>query len=421
MPDFTHQSNYSEETSFSQVLFGSSAPVLETEMNELQEIINTKFKYLNILIGESGAIFGGSISYNPVTNKVRVYKCYALNQNGLFVYIDDAEVELSSTNCIAYIELSETTVTGNDTLKSYGNTDGSTITNTIYDDRLGAETSRRKVVTYTLKTSSGSESLGNGNVLIGGLTTENNEDVFTLSPYALTNNQVSIIEKLNYLTERVLPLENGGTGENNRYSAYNSLALTVRSGVESLSDLKESGWNFVVVYNSPNLEIPNRDDNETPTWGLLYNINPHPTTNNGLMQIWVDFGLYGVPNIAIRHAISGGSSASDVTFRNWVKILTEKSLFLNRSYIEENSSKVFNVFGVATGGSGSYEYAYYYQEDNGNLIPVITNTASHKFITGGVQITFNSATTNAYIKVKVKDTNTMEIQTKEFEIEFESE
>lgn len=447
MPDFTHESNYSEETSFSQIVFGSSAPVLETEMNELQEIIRTKFKYLSQLFGfNSGVIYGGSVSLSE--NIVTVSNCYVFSGSGLFAYINSASVEVSQENCNVYVTLTENTITGNDTIKSYGNTEGSIITNPIYDSRLGVETSRRKVITYTLSASSVVPN-DSGTVSIGTFDSENQKfnPTYALNPSRGDDapSFFSIMRELSYLmeykshinhkhsasdiTSGVLPLEKGGTGESNRYDAYNSISLVshYRGTYSSIDDARESGWNYFTWLN----QTPTPSDYPSLITGYLYNINPHPNTSNDLLQIWVDgspiweepyeYGSYPPPTIAIRHATSGGTSASDITFENWVKILTEKSLFLNRSYIKKNSSRVFGVFGVATGGSGSYEYTYYYQEDNGNLIQVITNTASHKFITGGVQIAFNSSTTNAYIKVKVKDTNTMEIQTKEFEIEFEGE
>ena len=53
MPDFSKLTNYAKNSGFSEVVFGAQAPVLEVELNELQEIINTKMQYLCSFIGTS--------------------------------------------------------------------------------------------------------------------------------------------------------------------------------------------------------------------------------------------------------------------------------------------------------------------------------------------------------------------------------
>ena len=150
MADFTKYSNYNEETSFSGVTFGANAPVLEVEVNELQEINDTKFKRLTNIIGSCvHPMSNGNISYNGTTKVLTLTNCVAI-VDGYSVFIDSATVTLSAANKYAYLKLEEKTVNGTSTLKRYGNTNGSVISNPIYDARLGHETTRRRIIVVTI-------------------------------------------------------------------------------------------------------------------------------------------------------------------------------------------------------------------------------------------------------------------------------
>lgn len=152
MADFTHYSNYSEETSFSSVIFGANAPVLETELNEVQQIEETKIKRIIEAIGEGAfALPTGNIVYN---NGVVTIRNYIILSRAFTAFVDLASVSVDSTNKYVYIALEESEVTGNSTLKAYGNTSGTVISNPIIDSRMqGAETTRRKVINVTLSAS----------------------------------------------------------------------------------------------------------------------------------------------------------------------------------------------------------------------------------------------------------------------------
>ena len=157
MASFDKYSNYDENTSHSSIVFGSEKPVLEVELNELQQIINTKLsRIITALLGTSSIAFldGSSLSFNSSTNLARVQNCLVVTNNGLTALIEDTTVSVSSTKNILYVKIQEETKTGNDTLREYGNTIGNVITNTIIDSRSSIETTRRKVVTWTLQSGS---------------------------------------------------------------------------------------------------------------------------------------------------------------------------------------------------------------------------------------------------------------------------
>lgn len=151
MPDFSRHSNYNEETGFTSVVFGAGAPVLEVELNEMQQILNRKlglfFKSLgDVVLPLSEDI--SSVSGNTITLKNCAIVC-----DGTIVYVKETSVEVDSDIDSGYTYLrveDETDVTHNTVLKSCGDNNGSVIENPIMDNRNPMETTRRKLVKYEL-------------------------------------------------------------------------------------------------------------------------------------------------------------------------------------------------------------------------------------------------------------------------------
>lgn len=153
MPDFSHYTNYAKNSGFSEVVFGAQAPVLEVELNELQEIINTKMQYLCSFIGTSVfPVNNGGIDFNAETLTLTITNCVVMC-NGLFAFIPSASVVLSDENKVAYIRLLRKMVDRYSALKEYGVVSGDPIQNTIMDTRVGVETSRRFITEVSLSAS----------------------------------------------------------------------------------------------------------------------------------------------------------------------------------------------------------------------------------------------------------------------------
>lgn len=151
MPDFSRYSNYKPETSFSSVVFGARAPVLEVELNELQQILNTKLQRLasffgNTIIPDTG----GGIVFSPDTQGLSVTRCSVI-AGALTAYIPQASVILTEVEPVAYIKMTERVITFEDPIRVYGVQNNEDFAdNTLIDSRIGVETSRRKVVEVTL-------------------------------------------------------------------------------------------------------------------------------------------------------------------------------------------------------------------------------------------------------------------------------
>lgn len=201
--DYSKDSNYNENESFSRVLFGANAPVLEVELNEVQQIVTTKLSRLIRVFGQG--VYGlADNSFNYADGTLSVSSAILLQSDGLTAYIPSAEVSASVGDSV-YVRLEEKTVTSSDTLKAYGNTEGSEVTNTILDSRTPAETSRRKAITYTLMSGSSvpSDTLQYKYVVVGVISADG---TFNNSSGSLTARIDKLENQMNGLT---FEIENG--------------------------------------------------------------------------------------------------------------------------------------------------------------------------------------------------------------------
>lgn len=152
MPNFDKYSNYNENTGFQSVVFGAEAPVLEVELNEMQQIFNNKLgnflkSFGNVVFFLDEADRGGfSIGTSTFTLKNCVAVC-----KGNPIYIKEASFNAGSSypfNVYLRVE-NEVVVDYTTQLKAYGSVYGTSITNPIKDSRFPMETSRRKLIKFT--------------------------------------------------------------------------------------------------------------------------------------------------------------------------------------------------------------------------------------------------------------------------------
>ena len=147
MASFDHYTNYDNTAGVSSVVYGAEKTVLEVELNEMQEI--SKYHLRNFI---SQAVGDGINNKNAVTysdGKVKIASGCALVVDGIM--INCSGLELAITNGTAYLQVWEETVDYAATLKEQGNQqDADTVSNWFKDNRSDVETTRRKVVKYTL-------------------------------------------------------------------------------------------------------------------------------------------------------------------------------------------------------------------------------------------------------------------------------
>lgn len=149
MPDFSKDSKFNKEANFSSIKFGADAPLLETELNELQYIQNEKLREFIRNTFNEGVINDATLSYNNGVFTISNAKAIL---DGILINITNLTIPVSDGSSI-YLDVWEEEVDYNSTLKKYGNNQENNIVNEIKDDRVGSETSRRKILKYDLSTS----------------------------------------------------------------------------------------------------------------------------------------------------------------------------------------------------------------------------------------------------------------------------
>ena len=149
MASFDIYSNYKDNAGVSGVVFGAEKPVLEVEVNEVQEIQKTMLRRAIKNIMGDGITDLSKVVYEDGAVKIK---------EGCALVIDGIMVECTGlsqtvTSDTVYLQVWEETQNYADTLKEEGNQqDSATVANWFKDTRSDVETSRRKVVKYTLAT-----------------------------------------------------------------------------------------------------------------------------------------------------------------------------------------------------------------------------------------------------------------------------
>ena len=153
MASFDKYTNHRDNAGVSGVVFGAEKPLLEVEMNEVQEIQKSMLRRaIKNIIGD-GVTDLSKIVYEG--GAVKVKEGCALAVDGYMV--ESTGLSITASSGTVYLQVWEETATYSETLKKEGNQqDSTTVTNWFKDNRSDAETSRRKVVKYTLATTTNS-------------------------------------------------------------------------------------------------------------------------------------------------------------------------------------------------------------------------------------------------------------------------
>lgn len=153
MASFDKYTNHRDNAGVSGVVFGAEKPLLEVEMNEVQEIQKSMLRRaIKNIIGD-GVTDLSKIVYEG--GAVKVKEGCALAVDGYMV--ESTGLSLTASSGTVYLQVWEETATYSETLKKEGNQqDSATVTNWFKDNRSDTETSRRKVVKYTLATTTNS-------------------------------------------------------------------------------------------------------------------------------------------------------------------------------------------------------------------------------------------------------------------------
>ena len=173
--DFTKYTNYLNNAGVIGVVYGADSPILEVELNEMQEI--QKDEIINILKnivlnGKRNGIL--NLVFEDSTDEYTIKKGSAFLFEEILILIKkDIVIDKDSTNPYLILDI-ESHMGIPETFKEYGYADSSTeIPDWAEDARYNEVTSMRKYVTFSFITSS-STSVSSGQFLIGQYDYTNN-------------------------------------------------------------------------------------------------------------------------------------------------------------------------------------------------------------------------------------------------------
>lgn len=166
MDNFAIFTNYNKDSGIDAVKIGAEKPILEVELNEMQEIQRQKWvNFLSTVYGD-GILQKGTITYS---NGIFKIENTHLIINGKLIYVSNAQIAASSSDSL-YIIVNEKETTYLDGIRKYGNQQEALLNNYIVDSRIGHETSRRIEIIYNLsKTAGTGYSYKIGNITSGGV------------------------------------------------------------------------------------------------------------------------------------------------------------------------------------------------------------------------------------------------------------
>lgn len=149
MADFSNRYRYNKDAGFSSVLFSGDTPVLEVELNEMQEIWREKIRMIFRNYLGDGLFNLGTMSYDNDT-KIFVIQNEQAVVDGELIPITSLTINADEGQNI-YLDVFEKDVDYTDTLKKYGNEQETVLVeNEMFDPRVLEETTRRVVLAYTL-------------------------------------------------------------------------------------------------------------------------------------------------------------------------------------------------------------------------------------------------------------------------------
>lgn len=148
MPDFSKDNKFNKYANFESVKFGADAPLLETELNELQDIQNYKRQELAQELLPDGISNTSKIQFS--NGNLEINNCKFMI-NGLVINVQDPIKISISNNDVVYLEVINAEKTHQDNLKKFGNNQSTkTTANSMLDGRVNFETSRRVQTTFNL-------------------------------------------------------------------------------------------------------------------------------------------------------------------------------------------------------------------------------------------------------------------------------
>lgn len=147
MSEFSKNSNFDNSAGVSQVKYGFERPILEVELNEMQQVLKDKIERLATRSLGNGLCNVGSLSYSAgvleIENEIAIVEGKLINITKLKLPVVDGDS--------IFLRVVEKEVDFTATLKKEGNEqEVAVVDNYLMDERYGIETSRRIIEEYNL-------------------------------------------------------------------------------------------------------------------------------------------------------------------------------------------------------------------------------------------------------------------------------
>ena len=156
---FDKHSNFNKQANFTEVKFGENKPVLEVELNEMQQIQNEARADIVRDSIPSGFITLGGIDYDYCknnSNQIKLKSESIAYVNGYRITIPaNTIIEIGESDKVredlVFLEVWKEVVTDTNELKEYGGEDNEVINNPIKDSRYPVATSQRVQLKYRIR------------------------------------------------------------------------------------------------------------------------------------------------------------------------------------------------------------------------------------------------------------------------------
>lgn len=145
-PDFSVLSRYNSNMNIELVRIGANANILESELNEMQQVANNKVRQLMRFIYTNGLSNINNMTYSGST--FTLGQCTAII-DGILINITPCTLNVVSGEDV-YLDTWTTSASMNSIVRSGGNTQGAILTNYFKDPLIGMETSMREIRNYSL-------------------------------------------------------------------------------------------------------------------------------------------------------------------------------------------------------------------------------------------------------------------------------
>lgn len=151
MAIFEKHSNFDRNANFSSIVIGADAPVLEVELNEMQQIQRERLRNTVRLLFADGVRGVGTYRYNAEKSNLTI--------TDELLVVDGEILEISQCSLYAkegdtiYVEVWEQIVNYTDLIHKFGNFNSQEyVDNYLLDERVGEETSRRMQTLFNVTT-----------------------------------------------------------------------------------------------------------------------------------------------------------------------------------------------------------------------------------------------------------------------------